>query len=141
MKFLIFYIISTVICFLVYLIVVKAIKNRFCRENPQIVLFLKEYGVIKKTSFSKRLSTLLPLLLPIVNIILTLIYMLGYEEVYKKVSEDLKNEIKTLTQHHPSPKSQCLEDKCFDPNAIGGYILEKKLEKILEELKEIRGDE
>lgn len=87
MKFLMFYIISTIICVIIYSVVVKALINRFKREFPAISVKLKRKV---KYSLSERISSSLFLFVPVVNICFGLIFIFSQKQIYEKMLEEFK---------------------------------------------------
>ena len=85
MKFLYFYIISTIICIAVLSIITKSFGNRLKREYPLVLQKVKH-----KVSLSERISSCFFLLIPVFNIIVALVDIFRQEKIYETILEHIR---------------------------------------------------
>nr|DAJ98158.1 MAG TPA: hypothetical protein [Caudoviricetes sp.] len=105
MRFLLFYILTTVICIITTLVVSKALSNRLKREFPAIVSKIEI-----KSSFSEKISSFLCLCVPVINIVFILIFIFCQEQLYKKLLEKLKDKVVKKVGEKPDTFDWTLEE-------------------------------
>lgn len=105
MRFLSFYILTTVICIITCFVVSKSLSNRLKREFPAIVSKVKT-----KYSFSEKISSSLCLFVPVINIVFSLIFIFCQEQLYKKMLENLKDKVIKKVGEKPDTFDWTLEE-------------------------------
>lgn len=97
MRFLIFYLISTAICLILFLLVAVSLKKRFVREYPLINEILKK----EKISFIEQISKSLFLFVPIINILFSLMFIFCQEAIYKGLLRASKKKLTEIVGDTP----------------------------------------
>lgn len=97
MRFLIFYLISTAICLILFFLLAASLKKRFVREYPLINEILKK----EKISFIEQISKSLFLFVPIINILFSLMFIFCQEAIYKGLLRASKKKLTEIVGDTP----------------------------------------